>query len=118
MLFLRIIHSGVVGLDIEQVVTDKLGNTMLSAEEDVGFYDAEMFDHIAHLGAIRLIPRLSCIMKLKLCQMDVKITFINRYLNVEINMDATTDIKNSEVVNLEDNENLVRVHIHVENTIV
>lgn len=38
---------------MEQVITDKIGNIMLSAEEDGNFYDiAETFAPIAHLGAI------------------------------------------------------------------
>ncbi|KAI5437970.1 hypothetical protein KIW84_023918 [Lathyrus oleraceus] len=35
-----------IGLDMEQVVTDKLENTMLPAEEDGSQCDTESFDHI------------------------------------------------------------------------
>lgn len=55
-----------ISLDVEQVVVDKTGNIMLSIREDRNFYDAETFAHIHHLGATRLIPRLSCILKLKI----------------------------------------------------
>lgn len=60
------------GLDMKQVVTDKSGNTMLFAEEDESFCDAETLYHITRLRAIILIPRQSCILKLKFCQMNVK----------------------------------------------
>lgn len=52
-------------IDEDQVVTNKSENTMLFVEEDGRFYDVETLDHIAYLGAIRLIQRRSFIMKLK-----------------------------------------------------
>lgn len=56
-----------IDLDMEHVVTDKSGNTMLFAEEDGCFCNAKIVNLIAHLREIRLIPRQYCIMKLKLC---------------------------------------------------
>lgn len=73
--------------------------------------------------------------------MDVKSLFLNRNLNVEVNqdvsnyvtdnycvlkkddhvdvsMDATIDINNMEGVNMEDNENLIIVHIYVEDNVL
>lgn len=82
-------YFDIIGFHMEKVVSNNLENTMLFAEEDESFYDAKIFDHIAYLGAIRLIPRLSCIMKLKLYQVDVKITFLNRYLNQDASNYAT-----------------------------
>lgn len=54
-----------ISLDVEQVTANKTGNIVMSAEEDGHFCDADTFASIFHLGAIRLMPRLSCILKLK-----------------------------------------------------
>lgn len=68
-----------MGLDMEQVVTAFPGNIMLSAEEDGSLCEPDIVDR---LGSIILVPRMSCIMKLK--QMDLKSTLLNRFLNVEV----------------------------------
>ncbi|KAI5433741.1 hypothetical protein KIW84_020851 [Lathyrus oleraceus] len=52
------------GLAMKQVIIDKLGNTLLPVGEDESICDADTF------GAISLRPRLSCILKLNLNQMD------------------------------------------------
>lgn len=41
----------------------------------------ETFSLVARLGAIRLLLRVSCLLKLKLYQMDVKRDFLNGFLN-------------------------------------
>lgn len=76
-------------------------------------------------------------MKLILYEINVKSTFLNRYLEVKVNqvvskhvtdkdgvikkndlvevsMDSNIDINNMENVKLEDNENLNRVHMNVD----
>lgn len=75
--------------DVEQVVTIKLRNTMLHAEEDETFFDTETFEPIDHLGAIILIPKLLCILKFKFFHMDVKNTSIIKCLNVEVNKNVS-----------------------------
>lgn len=92
-----------IGFAVKQVVADKTKNIMLSAEENGIFYDAKTFAPIAHLGAVRLIPRLSCIPKFKLYQMDVKGSFLNRYLNVEVNQDVSNYVTDkNDVINKDD----------------
>lgn len=59
-----------IGLDMEQVVIDKSGNTMLFAEEDGSFGDYETFDPISNLRAIRLIPIPYFILKLNICYLN------------------------------------------------
>lgn len=71
-----------IDLAMEQVFTNKPGNTMLPTEEDGNLCDTESFNHIVHIRVIILIPRRSCIMKLRFYQMDVKIIFLYRYLKV------------------------------------
>lgn len=87
-----------IGINVKQVVADKIRNIMLSAEEDGNFYDAENFTPISHLGAIRLIQILSCILKFKLYHMDVKSAFLNRYLNMEVNQDFSNYATNKDCV--------------------
>ena len=41
----------------------------------------ETFAHVARLETIRLLLGVSCILKFKLFQMDVKSAFLNGYLN-------------------------------------
>lgn len=94
---------GLIGLDVEQVVAVKSRNTMLLAEENRSFCDAETFDIIAHLRIIKLIPKLSCILKLKIFQMNVKITFLNRYLMVDVyqvvrSMSLTTNVSSRRMI--------------------
>jgi hypothetical protein len=50
--------------------------------EDLDF--DETFAHVARLESIRLPLGVSCILKLKLFQMDVKSVFLNGYLNEEV----------------------------------
>lgn len=123
-----------IGLDVKLVVAGKSGNMIMSAEEYGNLYDAETFAHIAHIGAIKLLLELSCILKFKLYQMDIKNAFLDRYLNVKVNQDVsnvvidmdgtiekndyvevimgdTYDINNMDGVNMEDNENLMIVHV-------
>lgn len=52
------------GLVMKQVVTDKSGSPMLPAGEDGNVYDADTFE------AINFRPILTCILNLKLNQMD------------------------------------------------
>lgn len=134
-------YFGLINLYMEQFVTNKYGNTLLSAEEDGSFCDAGIFDPTAHLRATRLILRLSCMMKFKFCPMHVKITFLNRYLKVdasqfvskhvtnkegviknddfvEVGINVATDINNMENVKLEDNENMMIIHIYVEGNVL
>lgn len=59
---------------------------MLFAEEDGNLYNAET---LCHIGAIRLLLRLSCIMKFNLYQMDVKSALLNRYLNVKVSQNVS-----------------------------
>lgn len=72
----------IIDIDVKKFFANKTGNIMLSAEEDGNLYNAETF---AHLEAIRLLLRLSYIMKFKLYQMDVKNALPNRYLNMKVN---------------------------------
>jgi len=44
----------------------------------------ETFAHVARLESIRLLLGVSCILKFKLFQMDVKSAFLNGYLNEEV----------------------------------
>ena len=44
----------------------------------------ETFTHVARLESIRLLLGVSCILKFKLFQMDVKNAFLNGYLNEEV----------------------------------
>jgi len=44
----------------------------------------ETFSPVARLKSIRLLLGVSCILKLKLFQMDVKSSFLNGYLNEEV----------------------------------
>lgn len=44
----------------------------------------ETFSPVARLESIRLLLGISCMMKFKLFQMDVKCAFLNRYLNEEV----------------------------------
>jgi len=44
----------------------------------------ETFASVARLESIRLLLRVSCILKFKLFQMDVKSAFLNGYLNEEV----------------------------------
>lgn len=91
-------YSDLIGLDVKQVIFNKTENIMLSAKEDVKFYDVERFAPISHLVSITLIPRLPCIQKLKLYQMVVKSAFLNRYLNVEVNQDVSNYASNKDSV--------------------
>lgn len=50
--------------------------------EGVKFY--ETFALMARSESIRLLLTISCVLKFKLYQMDVKITFLNGYLHEEI----------------------------------
>lgn len=54
------------GLDMEQFMIDKSGNIMLHVEEDGILCDIKTFDPIFHLGAIKLLLRMSCIINFKL----------------------------------------------------
>lgn len=73
-------YFDLIGLDIQQVIADKTGNIMLSTEEDGTLHDAETFAHISYLRAIKLLLKLSCILKFKIYHMDMKSSFLNRYL--------------------------------------
>ena len=44
----------------------------------------ETFAHVAFLESVRLLCAIACHLKFKLFQMDVKITFLNGYLNEEV----------------------------------
>jgi len=44
----------------------------------------ETFAHVSRLEPIRLLLGVSCILKFKLFQMDVKSAFLNGYLNEEV----------------------------------
>lgn len=74
------------GLSMKKVITNNLGNPMLHAGEDVSEYDIDTF------GAISSRPRLSCILKLKLNQMNVQSTSPIRNLNVEFEDFPITNI--------------------------
>lgn len=65
--------------------------------------DGSIYDPFAHLEAIGLIPRLSCIMKVRLYQINVK----NSFLNLDASLDSPTGINNMECVNMRDCEDLV-----------
>jgi len=47
----------------------------------------ETFAPVARLKSIRLLLGVSCILKFKLFQMDVKSAFLNGYLNEEVYVD-------------------------------
>lgn len=47
----------------------------------------ETFAPVARLESIRLLLGISCMLKFKLFQMDVKSAFLNGYLNEEVYMD-------------------------------
>lgn len=74
--------------DVEQVI-NKTRNIKLSTEEEGNFYDVKIFVTIIHMGVIKLILKQSCIQKLKPDHVDVKSTFLDRYLNVEVSQDAS-----------------------------
>lgn len=65
-------------LVMKKVYIDRPGNLLLPARENGSIFDVNTS------LAIGLRPRLSCIMKLKLNQMDDQSTFLNRNLNVKV----------------------------------
>lgn len=70
------------GLDMEQVVIDISGNTMLSADEDGSVCDADIFILLPPFKTFKLIPRFPCVLKINICQVDVENAFLNRCLKV------------------------------------
>lgn len=95
-------NVGLTKLNIEQLIVVESRNVMLFADKYGSVYDP-----FAHLGDTKLIPRLLCIMKVKLYQINVKSYFFNRYLNMDVNLDAPSDINNMEGVNMRDCEDLI-----------
>lgn len=60
----------------------KTGCSSLLSKEEVDF--DETITLIVRLKAIRLLVGISCLLKFKLYQMDVKNAFLNGYLNEEV----------------------------------
>lgn len=89
-------------LYVEQVTAAESRNIMLFINED-----RSVFNLFIHLGAIRLIPKLSFIMKVKLYQINVKNSFFNRDLIVDVSLDASIDINNMEDVHMRYCEDLM-----------
>ena len=46
----------------------------------------ETFAHVSHMESIRVLLALACHLKFKLYQMDVKTTFLNRFLKEDVYM--------------------------------
>lgn len=81
------------GLDMKQVVTDKSGNPILPGGKDGSICDVNTF------GDISLRPKMSCILKLKLNQVDDQSTFLNRNLNLKVE-DLTFFIMVKEIMKI------------------
>lgn len=69
---------------------------------------------ITYLEAIRQLHGLFCLLKFKLYQMDVKSSFLNSYLEVEVSLNASNDLNNIYDVILEDNGIIMIVQIYVD----
>lgn len=59
----------------------------------------ETFSLVSHLEAIRLLLGVSCLLKFKLYQMDMKSRFLDEYLNGEVYVEQPKGLINSCLLN-------------------
>lgn len=104
--------------DKNGTVTRKKGRLAAQDYAQMEWVDLdEIFSPISHLEPIRLLQRLSFLLKFRLYQMDEKSAFLNGYLNVEDNQDVSNDVNDMKDFIVKYNVNLMIVHIYVDDIV-